>query len=85
MKYFLLCDFSTFSCDRSKVAEILEKNEITYQNINNFVWELNVPTTFGHPFMDSTAECIHYLFNEYADRNSIILVVKADEYYPIAD
>lgn len=82
MKYFMFCDFSTISCDRSKIAEILSDNKIEFTNRNNFLWELDVPETFGSPFIENIAEAIHYLFHDYADANSVLVVVKADEYYP---
>ena len=83
MKYFLICDFSTILCDRTKVAEILSENEISFENHNNFCWELDVPTSFGNPFCESDSESIHSLFLDYLNRDSFFLVVKADEYYPI--
>lgn len=82
MKYFLFCDFSTMSCDRAKVAEVLSENEILFINHNNFIWELDVPNTFGVPMIDTTAENIHYLFEKYTNRDSFLLVVKADEHFP---
>lgn len=85
MKYFLICDFSTISCDRSKVAEILSENEITFTNHNDFCWELDVPASFGSPFCDSDSESIYYLFQDYLNKNSFLLVVKSDEYYPNGD
>lgn len=81
MKYFMICDFATITCDRAKVAEILAENEINYSNHNNFLWELDVPKTFGSPFIETIAENIHYLFHNYTDTNSFLLVVRADEYY----
>lgn len=83
MKYFLICDFSTMSCDKSKVAEILSEAEIDFVNHNNFFWELDVPDTVCLPTTESTAETIHYLFHNYIDKSSFLLVVKADEHYPI--
>ena len=85
MKYFLICDFSTISCDRSKVAKILSGNEILFENRNNFCWELEVPTSFGNPFCASNSESIHDLFLNYLNKNSFLLLVKADEYYPNED
>lgn len=85
MKYFLFCDFSTISCDRARVAEILTENNISFGNHNNFCWELDVPNTFGLPMIETTAENVHYLFDNYIDCNSFLLVVKADEYYPTAN
>lgn len=85
VKYFLICDFSTISCDRAKVAEILSENEISFTNLNNFFWELDVPATFGNPFCDTCSESIHSLFLNYLNKNSFLLVVKADEYYPNGD
>lgn len=85
MKYFLICDFSTISCDRAKVAEILSDNEISFTNHNNFCWELDVPKTFGNPFCESDAESIYVLFHDYLNPDSLLLVVKADEYYPNED
>lgn len=83
MKYFLIIDFSTISCDCAKVAEILAENEISFVNHNNSFWELDVPNTFGTPMLETTAENIHYLFDNYLDKDSFLLVVKADECYPI--
>ena len=85
MKYFLFCDFSTVSCERKTIAEILEKNEIEFINHNNFLWELEVPSTFGDPFCDTVADAIYCLFLNYIDRHSHLLVVKADEYSPNED
>lgn len=85
MKYFLICDFSTISCDRENMAKILAENDITFANINNFCWELNVPETFGNPLCDTTAESIHCLFYQYTHKNSLLLVVKANEYFPNGD
>ena len=85
VKYFLICDFSTISCDRAKVAEILSENEISFTNHNNFCWELDVPKSFGSPFCDSDSEAIHSLFLNNLNKNSFLLVVKADEYYPNGD
>lgn len=81
MKYFLICDFSTISCERSEVGNILLDNGISFINHNNFFWELDVPDTFGIPFFETISENIHYLFKKYINRNSLFLVVKADEYY----
>ena len=85
MKYFLFCDFSTISCDREKIAEMLTENDITFANINNFCWELKVPDKFGIPICDTTAESIHCLFYQYTHKNSLLLVVKANEYFPNGD
>ena len=82
VKYFLICDFSTISCDRVKVAEILSENEISFTNHNNFCWELDVPDSFGSPFCDTVSDSIYSLFLNYLNKNSFLLVVKADEYYP---
>lgn len=84
MKYFLICNFSTIKCDRSKIAEILDENKISFSNHNDFFWALDVPTSFGSPmYADlSPAEEIHDLFHDYVDRHSFLLVVKADEYFP---
>ena len=80
MKYFLICDFSTLSCNRAKVAEILSENEINFLNHNNFFWELNVPENFGTPFNDTVAEDIHYLFADFQKPDTLLVVVKAEEY-----
>lgn len=80
MKYFLVCDFSTLSCDRQTVANILYSHEITFINHNNFCWELDVPDTFENPFTNNVSEDIAYLFNDYCDKNSFLLVIKAEEY-----
>ena len=87
MKYFLFCDFATIKCYHSKIAKILEENEINFINHNDFFWELDVPTSFGSPmYADRTpAEEIRDLFHNCVDRNSFLLVVKADEYFPALD
>lgn len=85
MKYFMICDFSSISCDRFKIAEILLENEISFTNINNFCWELDIPKTFGSPFCDFVAESIYSLFLPYLNKESFLLVVKADEYFPNGD
>lgn len=82
MKYFLICDFATISCDTFAIAKILSDNEIQFRNINNFCWELDVSKDFGYPFCDSVAEAVQSLFVHYLNKNSFLLVVKADEYYP---
>lgn len=78
----MFCDLGTISCDRAKVAEILSSNDIEFHNHNNYLWELDVPETVGSPFIATVSEAIHYLFNEYTNINSLLLVVKPDEYYP---
>lgn len=80
MKYFLICDFSTLSCNRQTVANILTENEISFINHNNFCWELDVPNETGNPFTEIIAEFIRCLFLKYCDKDSFLLVVKADEY-----
>lgn len=80
MKHFLICDFSTITCDREMVAEVLTSHNIPFINHNNFCWELNIPNDFLTPFSDSESEELYALLVKYCKKDSLLLIVKADEY-----
>lgn len=84
MKYFLIFDFARISCDRAKIAEILESKNFKYINHNDVLWEVEIDPLFPCDFVDTTASLIHGLFLKYfqTDTDTALLVVKAEEYFP---
>lgn len=82
MKYFLIFDFARISCDRAKIAEILEKQKFKYINHNDVLWEVEIDPLFPCEFIGTTASLIHGLFLKYTQTDTAILAVKAEEYFP---
>lgn len=81
MKYFMFCDFSTIKCDKYQIAQILTSNNINFVNRNNHLWELDVPKEFFTPFFGSSSEQISLLFDDFSTDETMLLVVKADDYW----
>ena len=81
-KYIICCDFATLKCSRFEFATKLSEFTSHYENINNFVWLIEIDEIDFIPYNpDNICESIYKYLSDFLNYDSFLIVFKASEFF----